>query len=374
MVSRIITILLVAGVAFGQKVDWVSDIKNAPANDARTFDFKRLTPRTITNSTSLVSGTNTTVTLVPCPRGVAIGNVIKLTGGGAGDELVTVSLFADVGSGCTATFTPTSSRITGWSASSATGGLQEAICALPASGGEVTISADITLLANVNACGREDVFITKNAGAMIGGGQTYTVLGQKPHMAGIHIPVDLNSPTKRTEYFSTNGIIPNPWPHQAWSGHKTHGYYFKVGATLPDGMQGPNTFDTVTATMDIPLGVSDGAPSTWLAGQALSGVVVTHDNRVGAVGVFGSGFCDGSSTISVGPSCWGANFMGGTIGAGDNTGASIFGEESDINIGNWDVGNAAAHFAGGGACSRWARRIPRRHSGITRWVRKQLGR
>lgn len=61
---------------------------------------------------------------------------------------------------------------------SLTGGVQEAICALPATGGTVLITENITLTADVNNCARTQVSVHKMPGVAVTG--AYSILEQTP--------------------------------------------------------------------------------------------------------------------------------------------------------------------------------------------------
>ena len=156
--------------------DWLT-LANAPFMDARRYRFAPQAP-----GGTLIAGSNT-INLQPCPIGVNgsdTNHYLYISGGTGAAESVLIT-----GGGCvsgnassTVTFTAANSHSGAWTVQSASGGLQEAICALPAAGGIVGAPVAVTLNANVGACGKTNPAVNKPAGIVISG--AFTVLGVPP--------------------------------------------------------------------------------------------------------------------------------------------------------------------------------------------------
>jgi hypothetical protein len=121
------------------QLDWPTEIARKPAEDPRNYDFAALAP-----GGSLTVGSNT----ITFPRGLPPGinanspNVLRLylSGGVGTAEAVTVTAVDTAASQVTiiCAYTHTGA----WTIASATGGVQEAICQLPSSGGVVLAPAE----------------------------------------------------------------------------------------------------------------------------------------------------------------------------------------------------------------------------------------
>lgn len=92
---------------------------------------------------SLAAGSNV-ITLNPVPRGIAVGSYLYISGGtGAAEGVPVTGWNASTGQ---VIVTCANSHTGAWTIGSATGGIQEAICSLPAAGGEVKISDGVWTL------------------------------------------------------------------------------------------------------------------------------------------------------------------------------------------------------------------------------------
>lgn len=109
--------------------------------------------------------------LNPLPIGVTVNDFLYLSGGVGAAEAVPVSGIA----GSTVTAICANTHSGAWAVSSTSGGLQDAICSLPAAGGTVMIPSQITLLANVSACNKTNVSAIKQPGFIIPG--SFTIFG-----------------------------------------------------------------------------------------------------------------------------------------------------------------------------------------------------
>lgn len=114
-------------------------------------------------------------TLTPCPLGLngADSNHYLYISGGVGSAeavLVTGGTCTSGASTGTVTFTPANNHSGAWTITSATQGIQEAICYLPAADNVVRIpSTAVTLNANVSTCGKTNVAINIANGATFSG-------------------------------------------------------------------------------------------------------------------------------------------------------------------------------------------------------------
>lgn len=115
-----------------QGVDWVHQISNKPVLDLRTFQF------TLIPGGTLTAAAPTSVALAYCPYGVNgtdASHWIYVSGGTGTPETVLITGgTCTSGGGGTITFTPANTHAPGWTLSSATAGLQEAMNVCPTSG------------------------------------------------------------------------------------------------------------------------------------------------------------------------------------------------------------------------------------------------
>lgn len=105
--------------------NWITGVFNKPFVDSRQFIFAPQTP-----GVSLTAATPVTITMSPCPIGVAgtdVGHYLYISGGTGTAEavLITGGTCVSGGSG-NITFTPTNNHSGSWTLSSASDGIQEA--------------------------------------------------------------------------------------------------------------------------------------------------------------------------------------------------------------------------------------------------------
>lgn len=123
--------ILLADPVTGFNVDWVTQINNLPVNDSRKFNFPPIAP-----GGSLTAALPAFATLTPCPSGinsltVSSGSVIYLSGGVGTAEYAAVTSYSAGTGNCQIGFTPANNHSSGWTISSGSQGIQEAINALP---------------------------------------------------------------------------------------------------------------------------------------------------------------------------------------------------------------------------------------------------
>lgn len=347
-------VCVLAGGVGAQTIDAVRQIRNAPYLDSRTFDWSYMSGLMVSGNLT-ASGSGKVLAFTSSPSGINASSPSKhyvYISGGVGTAeaaLITATTCTAGGSSCTATITTANTHSGSWSASSASGGIQEAVCALPSIGGEVTVANDVMLRANVSSCNKANVEITKRSGVLLTNAQTYTILSQRAILEGNSVPVELNSPTRDREVFSTKSVPQTNWYAGPFDGTKYRSYYFKQGDTIADGYMGPGTQETMTVTIDVPAGAGAATgtrPTPSNHGAAIAGHGMTHDDRVNAIGVFGNGLCDSDTGAAGHTSCFGVNGMGGTTTESPGN-ESVFGSEFDVNLISPNAYNAAAHFASG---------------------------
>lgn len=134
------------------------------------FNFPAQTP-----GGTLTAAVGASATLTPCPlglNGADSAHYLYISGGVGSAEAVLVT-----GGTCTSgaatgtvTFTPANNHSGAWGVSSATQGIQEAVCYLPAADNAVRIPTGATTLnANVGYCGKTSVRIEISNGATFSG-------------------------------------------------------------------------------------------------------------------------------------------------------------------------------------------------------------
>lgn len=130
---------------------------------------------------SLNAGLNV-ITLAPVPQGIygtSLGHPLYISGGTGAAEAVTIgggTAVAGASSG-TVIVTCVNAHSGAWTIGSASGGIQEAIAALPVAGGEVIVSCDSTLRADVVSLGKQVLVRKLAAQKIINLGNPYSVLG-----------------------------------------------------------------------------------------------------------------------------------------------------------------------------------------------------
>jgi hypothetical protein len=136
---------------------------------ASDYNFPPQTP-----GTTLSAGVGASITMTPCPLGVNgsdVSHSLYISGGTGTAESVAIT-----GGSCTSglatgtiTFTPANSHSGSWTISSATSGIQEAVCDTNASNPEVIVRGSVTLNANVSYCGKTAADILVSVGTSIAG-------------------------------------------------------------------------------------------------------------------------------------------------------------------------------------------------------------
>lgn len=126
---------------------------------------------------SLTGGVGASATLTPCPLGVNGSDTthyVYVSGGTGTAEAVLIT-----GGSCTSglstgtlTFTPANNHSGAWTITSATGGVQEAVCYLPAGNNRVLMTGAITLNANLSFCGQTNAVIVQDNGLTLSGAGT----------------------------------------------------------------------------------------------------------------------------------------------------------------------------------------------------------
>jgi hypothetical protein len=137
----------------------LTNVPIAPMVSVTPYNFTSQTP-----GGSLPAGA-CNITMNPVPPGVVVGDTLRISGGTGAAETITVSALV----GSTIAATCANSHSGAWTVASATGGIQEAICALPAAGGEVVVPASVTLYANVTTCGKSNPMVQKMPGVTFSG-------------------------------------------------------------------------------------------------------------------------------------------------------------------------------------------------------------
>lgn len=204
---------------------------------------------------SLTGSIINSVILTPCPLGINGTNPAHLLyiSGGTGTAETALIQGGTCTSGATTgtiLFTPANSHSGAWTIGSASGGLAEATCALPAAGGSVSVTQSIILLANVGRCGKTILTLDKQPGVAITG--AFTVYGEEPTDYGTH-PVGL--------------------------GHRY--YLMEVSDTQGPGAIGiePRMTDTLSS-LGSGLGIVQADPTKLSTDQFFHGITVSLHNNV----------------------------------------------------------------------------------------------
>lgn len=133
--------LLLPLLGFAQSyVDYVTQIKRPPALDARTYQFTRTNGTNVTGSLSVVGAKTVTVTRCPAGlNGTDANHYIRISGGTGTAEavLITGGTCTSGAASGTLQFTTSNTHTGAWTLTSASGGIVEALWALPATGGMV---------------------------------------------------------------------------------------------------------------------------------------------------------------------------------------------------------------------------------------------
>lgn len=224
--------------------------------------------------------------MAPIPLGVTTGDTLYLTAGTGGmAEAVVVSVSGPT----TVSATCAQAHGSGWQVESTSGGLQEAICALPSAGGTIMIPSGLALLANVVDCGKTAVRLEKLAGTTITG--SFTLLSGSSVGTG-----------QAEEFVNTQFSQATPGPAWASFANNWSQFAINVNSYPASSYFGENTTaipQAIVGALNIP---SNSAGSNHGAG--LAGYALTKSTTVGAVGAFGFGGAAASGT-----SGWGGNLL-----------------------------------------------------------------
>ena len=194
----------------------------APFLNAKNYNFAAQSP-----GGSLAAGANV-VTIAPVPPGVNGSNTgysVYISGGAGTAEAAPVSggtAVAGAPSG-TLIITCANTHSGAWTITSASGGIQEAVCALPANGGVVVVASDVTLYTNVVKAGKVQPSVWKLSGTSVSG--SFNVL---EHVADATLTEWATGPHSISALMGTFNnrvtglsVIPeahDPWPASYGSG------------------------------------------------------------------------------------------------------------------------------------------------------------
>jgi hypothetical protein len=186
---------------------------------------------------------------------------------------------------------------------SSTGGIQEAINALPSAGGDVVVASNVTLTANVTDGGKTWVRVIRQPGVVITG--AYTILGGT-YSSKAQIQVFQKAPTWASLTSLHNGTV------------------YDIGG-FPQGRE--FGFDASGAAQALVgrINITDDGQTNAFFASGVSGYGRAERQSADAVGVFGGGEAAGPLTQA-----WGANFVvqNGTTTVG---GSNLVGVETDVN-------------------------------------------
>jgi hypothetical protein len=186
---------------------------------------------------------------------------------------------------------------------SSTGGIQEAINALPAAGGDVVVASNVTLTANVTDGGKTWVRVIRQPGVVITG--AYTILGGT-YSSKAQIQVFQKAPTWASLTSLHNGTV------------------YDIGGFPQSREFG---FDITGAAQALVgrINITDDGQTNAFFASGVSGYGRAERQSADAVGVFGGGEAAGPFTQA-----WGANFVvqNGTTAIG---GSNLVGVETDVN-------------------------------------------
>lgn len=127
------------------QVDWLTNIADEPFADTRRYNFTPLSPSVV-----LSANQSTTVSLIPAPPGLAVGDWLYIATVGT-PEVVQITALSVVGTTANVSFMPAQAHGLGWTIRSATSGVQQAINAVSAGGivqmppGNMTWYAPVTI-------------------------------------------------------------------------------------------------------------------------------------------------------------------------------------------------------------------------------------
>jgi len=268
-----------------------------------------------------------TVTLTPVPPGVNgtdSGHYLYISGvtGTAEAVLITGGTAVEGNPSGTVIFTPANNHSGAWTLSSATGGIQEAICSMSSAGGLVYVSCNATLQANVSNSGKQFVTINKPAGIMVSG--SFTILGQSS--IGDGRDEWFNFVTSNATFGNTGNVVNGTSP--TWLSSPTP-YYALLEANVnkyPVQTINPEQFISsgVLGAVNVPSGAASGNAS------GINGLCTTSSTSCWAVGITGFGNPQVASSRA-----WGANIAcSNQPDPGVTTGVdslSIIGLELDVN-------------------------------------------
>lgn len=271
--------------ALGPGMSQLGDPRSGSIN-ASLFNFAAQTP-----GVDLTGGVMNVVTLSPVPAGVNgtdIEHWVYISGGTGGPPeavLITGGTAVQGAASGTIIFTPASNHTGTWQISTATGGIQEAICSLGPDGGDVEVMTDLTMHASVYKSGRPNVSVTRRPNALITGADwgEFAILGG--HYS--------DRPTRQV--FTPQSVVAEHGSTWDWESltqaQRYNPYVYSNGAAGPypiDYQNGASLGATVLGAVDIP---SNTVGSGFVSG--VSGMARTQ-NATQAVGLYGEGSSDGA--------------------------------------------------------------------------------
>jgi hypothetical protein len=312
----------------------LSNLPTSPFVINGPFNFAAQSP-----GGSLIVGANN-ITLSPVPPGVSgtdANHYVSISGGTGAAEAALIIGGGAVGGAPSGTLIIqcANAHSGAWTIKSATGGIQEAVCSLPAAGGQVIVNSSVTLSANVGPCGKTSVVITKFAGITIAG--AFTVLGQSS--AGDGRPEDFSFVASNSTYGTSGWYIAGTSP--TWLTTRSPAYTLIEANVNNYQFQHLNPVQFCSSGVTGAVNVPAGANTSNSNASGVNGLCSTSSVDTTAVGV--SAY---ANTLVAGASAWGANFAVSNQDApGLFTGAhaqSLIGLELDITC----VGGGAAGATG----------------------------
>ena len=260
---------------------------------------------------SLIAGNNS-LTMTPVPPGVNgsdTGHAVYVSGGAGTAEACVIT----GGSGTSGQpsgqiiMNCASSHSGAWAVQSASGGIQEAICSLPASGGDAAVQKAVTLFANVGACGKTAVRVTQLSGAAISG--SFTIFGRPAFGA-------------QSQSFQTSTYVAASSESAVFAPSAPFDMFMvALNTSNPNSLHwGSGTGQVVSAIT----GVADYSTSGLGNGMGIGVSGYAGAGAGASVGVLGQ--CTQAAGVTVG-GCWGSNFIIDIRGP-----TNAWGTENDMNI------------------------------------------
>ena len=298
------------------------DLTNPPFTDVRNYQFTATNGGTVSGDLS-TPGANV-LTFTPCPAGVNgtdPTHFLWISGGAGTAEAAAITGGTCTSGAVTGTIDVTTAQVhaDAWTVSSATGGIQEAVCA--SQGGTVSlVPTAYTLHANVGACGLPNPFVDKQSGATISG--SFTILSGTSN--GSTAPEQF---TNKLNEYSTNSNVSTLVDAYRFSANAFPFANEFQGLSMPAQQSLVGAMNETTA----------GTPSVAVVGIGTSGYSWASNKNAFAVGVYGAGGINYQAANPDSTSAWGANFLvsnystSGTDGAAF-TQTNLYGVEIDVNL------------------------------------------